>query len=110
MDFLTFDEAEWVRYVLSCIHGEFIWLDRPYKITEEVIKNVTYLHKIGSVSGPRCKLSNIELNKLTRATFDGRSMRVDDFRDIDVKFTAMTIGYKVYQSNRLNFVSDNNIL
>lgn len=110
MDFRTFDEVEWVLYVLSHIHVEFIQLDQSYKITEEVIKNVTCLHKVGGVPDPRCNLSNIELNKLTGDTFDGRSMRVDDVRDIDVKFSAMIIGYKVYQSNRLNFVSGNNIL
>ncbi|XP_059076744.1 uncharacterized protein LOC131876008 [Cryptomeria japonica] len=97
MDFPTFDEVEWVRYVLSRIQGEFIWLDRPYKITEEVIKNVTCLHKIEGILGTRCKLSHTEMNKFTDATFDGRSMRVDDVKDIDVKFAAMVIGYKVVQ-------------
>lgn len=37
-------------------------------------------------------------------------MRVDDVRDIDVNFVVMIIGYRVYQSNWLNSVSDNNIL
>lgn len=37
-------------------------------------------------------------------------MRVDDVREIDVKFVAMIIGYKVYQSNRLNSIFSNNIL
>lgn len=37
-------------------------------------------------------------------------MRVDDIRDIDVKFATMVIGYKVYQSNQLNSVSGTNIL
>lgn len=96
MDFLTFDEAEWVRYVLSYIHREFIWLDHPYKITKEVIKKVTCLHKIKGVPGTRCKLSNTELNKLIGATFDGMSMRADNVKDIDVKFATMVIGYKVY--------------
>lgn len=50
------------------------------------------------------------MNKLTDTTFDGRYMRVDDVRDIDVKFATMVIGYKVYQSNWLNSVVDNNIL
>lgn len=95
---------------MSCIHGEFIWLDRSYKINEEVIKNVTCLHKKGGVLGTRCKLSNTELNKLTGATFDRRSMRVDDVRYIDVKFAAMVIDYKVYQSKWLNSDSSNNIL
>lgn len=30
MDFSAFNEDEWVRYICSHIHGEFIWLDRPY--------------------------------------------------------------------------------
>lgn len=85
-------------------------MDRPYKITKEVIKNVTCLHKIGGVPNTRCKLSNTKLNKLTGTTFDGHSLRVDDVRDIDVKFLEMIIRYKVYQSNRLNVISNNNIL
>lgn len=110
MDFMIFDKDEWVRYILSRIHGEFIWLDWSYKIIEEVIKKITFLHKIGGLSGPRSKLSNTELCKLISATFDGRSMRVDDIRDIDMKFAGMVIGYKVYQSNQLNYVFSNNIL
>lgn len=31
-------------------------------------------------------------------------MWVDDIKDPDVKFATMMIGYKVYQSNRLNLV------
>lgn len=61
MDFPKFDEDEWVRYILSHIHGEFILLDRPYKIIEKVIKNITCLHKVRGLLGPRSKLSNTEL-------------------------------------------------
>lgn len=77
---------------------------------EEVIKNGTCLHKIGGVPGTRCKLYNIELNKITNATFDGHSLRVDDVKDIDVNFPAMIIRYKVYHSNLLNSFSHNTIL
>lgn len=37
-------------------------------------------------------------------------MRVDDIKEIDVKFVAMIIGQKVYQSNQLNSIFGNNNL
>lgn len=96
MDFSIIGEVEWVWYILICNHGEFIWVDQPYKITKEVIINITYLHKIGGILGPRCKLSNTEIWKLTSATFYGHSMRVDDVREIDDEFSTMIISYKFY--------------
>lgn len=42
---------------------------------------------------------------LIGATFDNRSLRVNDIKDKNVKFASMVIGYKVGHTNRLNFVS-----
>lgn len=42
LDILEFED-EIVRYVLSRVHGEFIWLDRPYKILKEAIRAITDL-------------------------------------------------------------------
>lgn len=42
---------------------------------------------------------------LTGATYDNRSLRVNDIKDKNVKFASMVIGYKVGHTNRLNFVS-----
>lgn len=70
VNFLIFDEKEWVRYVLNRIHVEFIWLDQPYKITADAIKVMTYLNQIGDKPGLH-KVTNPTVNKLTDAEFDG---------------------------------------
>lgn len=102
LDILEFED-EIIRYVLSRVHGELIWLDRPYKIMKEAIKAITGLSQIGQ--HPEKKISNDQVNKLTGATSDRRSMRVNSITDRDIRFSSMIIGYKVTQSNRLNLVS-----
>jgi len=49
MWFPTFDEDEWVQYILSQIHDEFMWLLKPFKITKDAIRNVTGLNSIGGL-------------------------------------------------------------
>lgn len=94
--------------MLSRVHGEFIWLDRPHKITKEPIRAITSLPQVGQK--PEKKTSNDQINKLTSATSDSRSMRVITITDKDVKFINMIIGYKVNQFNQLNFVSSSYIV
>lgn len=108
VNFLTFDEKEWVRYVLSRIHVEFMWLGQPYKITIDNIKVVTYLNQTSEKPGLR-KVTNPTVNKLTSVEFDGWLMKISTIKEVDVKFVAMVIGYKLYQSNRLNSVSNTTI-
>lgn len=43
--------------------------------------------------------------ELTRATSDSKSLRVNDVRDINVKYVSMVLGYKATHANRLNYVS-----
>lgn len=75
VNFLTFDEKEWVRYVLSRIHAEFICLDKPCKITAEAIKVVTYLNQTDEKLGLQ-KVTNPTVKKLTGVEFDERSMKI----------------------------------
>lgn len=49
LNFLNDFEEEHVRYVLRKIHDQFIWLDRPHKITKEVIHVVIGLSATGEV-------------------------------------------------------------
>lgn len=42
LDILEFKDKI-IRYVLRGLHGEFIWLDRTYKITKESIRSITCL-------------------------------------------------------------------
>lgn len=98
---------EMIRYILSKVHHEFIWLDLPHMITKEVIQAVTILLKVGQEPGK--KISNTEVEKLIGATHDRRSMRVNTIKDTDVKFSSMIIGYKVTQSSRLNSITSSYI-
>lgn len=40
-------------YILRRFHGEFIWLDKLHKITNPIIKAITFLNAIGEVLGLR---------------------------------------------------------
>lgn len=107
LDILEFED-EITRYVLSRVHGEFIWLDRSYKITKEDIQAITGFSSVGQHLDK--KVSNNFTRKITDTTSDKRSMKVSTITNIDIKFGSMIIGYKVTQSNQLNFVSSSCIL
>lgn len=75
------DEMIW--YLLSQVHGKFLWLDRPYKITKETICAITGFPQVKQTLGKR-KISRNEVNKLIGTTFDNQSMRISTIRDKDV--------------------------
>lgn len=94
-----------IRIVLSKVHGEFFWLDSMHKITKEVVKVVTGLASIGNRPDKTKKVSNDTVINLSSATFDKRSLRVNDVKDINIKFISVILGYKATHANRLNSVS-----
>jgi len=98
VDFPTFVEDEWVRYVLSQVHDEFMWLGQPFKITKEVIRVVIGLNDTGSM--PMLKaVKNQTVIEATRAQFDKRALTINDITDHAVRFASMVIGYKVNFTN-----------
>lgn len=94
-----------VCLVLSKVHGEFMWLDSVFKITKEAIKAFTSLSSIGTRLDKKKKIPNKGVMDLTGATFDNKSLRVNDITDANVKYVSMVFGYRVTHANRLNFVS-----
>lgn len=44
---------EVIRYVLSRVHNEFIWLDRPYMIMKEAIQVITDLPSVKQEPGKK---------------------------------------------------------
>lgn len=96
---------EVVRIVLSRVHGEFFWLDSIHKITREVVRAVTGLPSTGSRPDKTKKVSNNTVMNLTGATYDNRSLRVNDVKDEHVRFISMILGYKTTHANQLNSVS-----
>lgn len=102
LDILEFED-EIVRYVLSRLQGEFIWLDIPYKIMKEAIRAINGLPQVGKHLEK--KVSNDQVNKITGATSDIQSMRISTITDTNIRFGSMVIGYKVTQSNLILFLA-----
>jgi len=101
--FPYFAKDEWVWYVLSRVHDNFMWLNRPFKITKDAIKVVTGLHS--SKGLPVLKsVKNQTVSEATRSKFDKRAMTIEDITNPDIKFASMIIGYKIYHSSRENSV------
>lgn len=67
------------------MHDEFIWLDRPHKITKQAIHVVTFLAETGDVPSLR-KVSNDTIVATTGSKFDSRAMTVNDILENNVKF------------------------
>lgn len=94
---------EHVRYAPSRIHDQFMWLDRPHKISKEAIHTVTRLCATGEVPLLRYVPKN-DVEKLTRSKWDGRAMTVNNISDPTVKYASMVIGYRIYYSSKMNNV------
>lgn len=107
--FLIFDEAKWVRYILTRVHDEFIWLDRQHKITKKAIQAVTCLSGTSEVPKLR-KVQNKTMIAATDSKFNNKANTISDMLEHDITFASMVVGYKVYQSNRQNSVSGTAIL
>lgn len=106
--FLVFDEPKWVRYILSRVHDEFIWLDKPHNIIKTTIQDVTCLNVTSEVLGLR-NIKNATVIQVTNSKNDSRSMTISDIIEYDVRFASMIIVYKIYQSSRANSVSSTTI-
>lgn len=94
-----------IRIVLRRVHGELFSLDSIHKITKEAVKEVTGLPSTGSRLDITKRVSNDTVIDLTSATFDKRSLRVNDVKEINVRFVSMILGYKATHANRLNSIS-----
>lgn len=101
MNFLDEFEGDHIRYVLSKIHNQFMWLDRAHKITKEDTHAVTGLWATGEVPVLRTIPKN-EVARLTKSKWDGRAMTINEIEDPGVKYSSMVIGYRVYHSSRTN--------
>lgn len=45
-------------------------------------------------------INNVEVNCLTEVISDGRALRIDTIRDVDVRYAKMQISYKIYYKNK----------
>lgn len=82
-----------------------LWLDSVCKLTKEAIRAVIGLPSTSSKPDKTKKVPNNTVMILTGETSDSRSLRVNDIKDINVRFISMILGYKTTHANRLNSVS-----
>lgn len=73
IDFLDQFHVDWVRYVLSTVHDQFLWLEveAPIKITKDVIQRVTGFNATGEALNLRT-ISSTEVTRLTQSQCDRR--------------------------------------
>lgn len=91
MNFLDFDEPEWVQYILRRIHDKFMWLEKTHKITKTTIKVVTYLISTSEVLGLR-NVKNQTVLEEAGSQFHKREMTISDIIEYDFRFVSMVIG------------------
>lgn len=73
------------------MHDEFMWLDKPHKITKTKIKAVTYLNSTGEVLGLR-NVKTKTVMEVTHSQFDKREMTINDIIEYDIRFASMVTG------------------
>lgn len=83
-----------VRFVLRSIHDQFMWLDRPHKITKEAIHVVTSFCSTGEVP-LLMSIPKNDVENLTGSRWDKRAITMNDINDLAVKFSSMVIGYRI---------------
>lgn len=96
---------EVVRIVLSKVHGELFWLDSICKITKEAVRAMAGLPSTGSRPNKTKKVPNNTVKTLTGATYDSKSLRVNNVKVDNVRLISIILGYKATHANRLNSVS-----
>lgn len=101
--FLKEFKTEWIRVVLNQVHKGKMWLDEPIKITKDVIQMVTDYPTNDKEKNLRHP-PRTETEKLTGANWDGRGMRINTITDLETRFGAYVITYKIFQSRRPNNV------
>lgn len=98
------DEHEWVCYVLNMMHDEFIWLNEPFKISNNANRVIISLCSSNDLLTLKYVKNQIVIDT-TGSKFD-RAMTINDILEHDVRFDSMVIGYKSYNSNKENSVSE----
>lgn len=88
LNFIDDFKEEHVRYVMSRIHDQFMWLDRPHKITKEAIHTVSGLWSTGEFPILR-SISKDEVIQLTKSKWDCYAMMINYIDDPTVKFASM---------------------
>lgn len=72
-------------------------------INKEVIREVTGLCDTEPVLVLKF-LNNKDVMEMRRATFNQRALTVNNIRNLAIKYVVMVIGYKIYYTNKENFV------
>lgn len=84
-----------------------MWLDKMHKITKDVIQVIIGLCASGQLLS--LKIAKNDITNASGLKFDRRVTNIDDIFKDDVQFASMVIGYKIYYSSTINFVSSTSI-
>lgn len=103
INFLDDFDNELVRFILSRIHDQFMWLDQPHKITKEAIHAVTIFYSTGEVILLR-SMPKDNVEKVTGSKWDGKAMPMSNINDPVVKYVLMVFGYRIYYSSKMNSI------
>lgn len=86
VDFSDHFHAKWVRYLLTRVHDQFLWLETQasIKITKDVIRRVTRF-TIASEALTLRTISSSEVIWLTKSRCDIRAMTITHIEDVEVR-------------------------
>lgn len=85
------------------MHNEFKRLDKPHKIMKNLIRAIIGLCPSREMDALKAVKNEIIKNE-SGSKFDKREMTINDILEHDIKFTSMMIIYKIYYSNKENFI------
>lgn len=94
-DFSNQFYANWVRYVLSRVRDQFLWLEAeaPIRITKDVSQRVTGFSATGEALTLRT-ISSTKVTRLTQSRCDRREMPIAHIEDAKVRFAFAVLGYR----------------
>lgn len=92
-------EKEFIFFLLNHFKDESIVLEKPYLVTQEAIKEIIGLCSIGDLLGKKTiKYKDVE--ELTGISKDPQDLLINTLKDLDVRYVAYDISYKIYFRNR----------
>lgn len=97
-------DEKWVRIEMRRFYDEFVCLEESFQITKNVMNIVTGLNDSGALLTPKA-IKNKDVEKLTKATFDGHSMSINIVENVVIQYASLMIGNKIYFTNRDNSIS-----
>lgn len=98
IDFPMFYDEKIIKIVLSRIHGDCLWLDGPYQISKEALRDMTSLCSFETMPTLKSTRNDEEIF-FTSIVSSKRAFLIDTIVDLVVWYATMGLSYKVYFKN-----------